>query len=1048
MPITVDPIENEDRYNFMSTGQHDGDDGPGDRRMLMATGPFNIRPGDSARIVVGIILGSTATGKDATGTTDDMAELVRKVRFAQFVYDNQFRAPQAPDYSVIRGYESDGSFFQVPAQGWLGLNNSVVIKWDSTSELSIDTLERGLDFLGYRIYRARRTDLDTFDVDNIPNQRKGPLAWKQIGRYEIPVPFIKSGNIVPVSGVAIDEFEIADVIKAGQKKWLVARSAANIQPWFTVWSIMLDQRPPGYLLNVKADSTLDVSRFDRFDSVRFTYFSTQFDVLPQVHRTSASPTPYGLNATEAAAAKDSLIKLILAKKVKMEPFLYSDTVHTQLSDGSTKITNVKRPFEESSIVRHQVIGPYFNIVTNHRTFFDFGDDDGNGEVLYDANPEKSEKLINNIEYTYAVRAYDEGDFLLHTSPKLNIKAVGLPNTVKTMPLASRPGKAVEFEFVLNEADRPRLGGIYNLRLLVQDEQRFNQLFAGKTLEVEFYRDWFGYNHDAVKDPMGTTTPDVGMYNMLMILRDSTTGDELNRWSTTLPPALCGATSFAGFFSENSLVYVDTTGRGITSDTEPILDTVYNPGTGQIERIDTTTFHFPTSNERIVRSGNYTTAAPCFGNKYAFGSVGLAFDYAIEQWGGIYRTGGGEIVSGGDPNIYFGSRDAKVYNESAVLNQPPAYFIPPYPGWTSAVPWNTSYNNGPGVYEITFTDGGTETITTPFIMSSVVGDAPGKNKFVTFENVKYLNMSVRNVAEFNRSQVNTDGSLSTIPVNYPFDLSLVQPTIDTASQVREFPNPELVPIGSYAIAGYGWRNTQNGDSKISNLRYYAADTNQAHPVGQGGRYYQSRTISTTGEDTLDFVHVMTIAGSQFTVDFARKGKKSTAVPITPTPPDAPSPQSDFKAGDKIRVYTYGGALGYPFDHVKAYARIKQYDPEIAAEAYTDEQLDQIQVVPNPFYVTHEGIRSPFEGKLYFTRLPRKATISIYTTNGDLINTFQHDESTSDDPSTYGTYVWDLLTKNRQRVTSQMLIAKIETPDGASTTRKFSIVVGPARISSEE
>jgi hypothetical protein len=34
---------------------------------------------------VGIILGGTANGGDATGTTEDMAELIRKVRFAQFV---------------------------------------------------------------------------------------------------------------------------------------------------------------------------------------------------------------------------------------------------------------------------------------------------------------------------------------------------------------------------------------------------------------------------------------------------------------------------------------------------------------------------------------------------------------------------------------------------------------------------------------------------------------------------------------------------------------------------------------------------------------------------------------------------------------------------------------------------------------------------------------------------------------------------------------------------------------------------------------------------
>lgn len=112
------------------------------------------------------------------------------------------------------------------------------------------------------------------------------------------------------------------------------------------------------------------------------------------------------------------------------------------------------------------------------------------------------------------------------------------------------------------------------------------------------------------------------------------------------------------------------------------------------------------------------------------------------------------------------------------------------------------------------------------------------------------------------------------------------------------------------------------------------------------------------------------------------------------------------------------------------------------------MEQIQVVPNPYYVTHEGISSPYQSKLYFTRLPSKCTIKIYTTTGELVNTFQHDESTSEDPSTYATFVWDLLSKNRQRVTSQTLVAKIETPDGSTVVRKFTIVVGPARIVTEE
>jgi hypothetical protein len=143
-------------------------------------------------------------------------------------------------------------------------------------------------------------------------------------------------------------------------------------------------------------------------------------------------------------------------------------------------------------------------------------------------------------------------------------------------------------------------------------------------------------------------------------------------------------------------------------------------------------------------------------------------------------------------------------------------------------------------------------------------------------------------------------------------------------------------------------------------------------------------------------------------------------------------------------TLGGALGFPYDNTKVNIAVAQYDPGAAGRDYTDEQLEQIQVVPNPYYVTHEGIRSPFEGRLYFTRLPANCTIKIYTTSGSLVREIVHSETTSTDADKVGIEVWDLLSKNRQRIVSQMLIAQIETPSGATVTRKFSIVVGPARI----
>jgi hypothetical protein len=68
---------------------------------MMATGPFHMRPHDTSRTVVGLVFAATGKGGDADGTVEDLAELVRKVEFAQKVYDENFRAPQPPDPAVI-----------------------------------------------------------------------------------------------------------------------------------------------------------------------------------------------------------------------------------------------------------------------------------------------------------------------------------------------------------------------------------------------------------------------------------------------------------------------------------------------------------------------------------------------------------------------------------------------------------------------------------------------------------------------------------------------------------------------------------------------------------------------------------------------------------------------------------------------------------------------------------------------------------------------------------------------------------------------------------
>ncbi len=81
--IESDPRDDDSRYNFMSQAVLDGDNGEGDKRFLMATGPFHMLPGQKAKIAVAIVFAHGSKGGESDGTSEDLvgvAELTRKAR--------------------------------------------------------------------------------------------------------------------------------------------------------------------------------------------------------------------------------------------------------------------------------------------------------------------------------------------------------------------------------------------------------------------------------------------------------------------------------------------------------------------------------------------------------------------------------------------------------------------------------------------------------------------------------------------------------------------------------------------------------------------------------------------------------------------------------------------------------------------------------------------------------------------------------------------------------------------------------------------------------
>jgi hypothetical protein len=952
--IDIDPTTDEQRYQFMSTGLKDGDLGAGDKRFLMSTGPFNMLPGDTARVVVGLIMANAATdnGKKTTptGTEEDISELVRKDKFAQFVYDNNFKAPKPPD---------------VPRMTWEPINNGVIVHWDSTAELSFDNLEGGLDFLGYRLYRARNLNVDTFDVDYVYAQNRTPEGWKEIASWQLPYPFIKSD------------------IRAENR---------TDSPFF-------DQI---YLLSQSADSmTINVMRMGTGINPQFTY--TQKTGTLTAYGINPLNEPWG--AFYSGANFQNLRDTIFLGRIEIDRAISRSEVpvFNNLNDSAQRVSIIEKlyslvqqnkadiifpEFEDKPYVRNNIIVPFMKEFTNNRTFVDVGDDDDNGTITQTNNPASTEKLINGIDYYYRMLAYDEGDYRQPT-PAKSTPSVTESNVIRTTPLAARAGQDVSISIIDSTADL--FGGISNFKFLIKDQDRVQQLFAGHTLEVEFEPVTLGTFFGLRASERSNTGKFNGYYGVNIIFRDVTTGQLLAEYTTAFEPVQCG--TIIGTFSENASVFIGDTA---------VCDTCLPKN-----------FAEPTAVGKMGRAGTYTTDASCNApNQYVYDALGFTFDYNFVQYGGVYRAFAGTVTKGdATPDMVKFSKVTQLAQFNPLTGQ------------------IETYNEGPAKFIVQFSQGGQENVAVKI----------GNTTNVVDFTLSYLNVKVFKSV----SDTLTTGKILESYVEIPHQ-SLTNP--DGILDVRDLSH------NSYNLSAYGWVNgdwdtTTDGRRRNNVLERRKQSTQESTgtsvvPVGTQGRYYLT-SVTPDGQNTIKFTHVFLADGATFGIDFANKQGPKASITYNMFPEQAIMPTNDIEAGDEVVFQTYGGAAGFPKTGAKIVAKVSD---TTALTDYTNDILNQVQVVPNPYYVTHAGQNSQYDAKIYFTKLPAECTISIYTINGDLIRTINHNESSLPEANRtfrQGTDVWDLLSDNKQRSASQVLIAKIETPNGASSIVKFSIVTGGYR-----
>lgn len=151
------------------------------------------------------------------------------------------------------------------------------------------------------------------------------------------------------------------------------------------------------------------------------------------------------------------------------------------------------------------------------------------------------------------------------------------------------------------------------------------------------------------------------------------------------------------------------------------------------------------------------------------------------------------------------------------------------------------------------------------------------------------------------------------------------------------------------------------------------------------------------------------------------------------PRAINASAKWTAGDQFFIYPYSvtrPGLVYEFD-----SKLPQFgNTTVAAERNA---LNDIRVVPNPYYGYNVNEKSSTQRFVTFRKLPVNCTIRIYTLNGDLVKKIVKNDQNS-------TTNWNLTNLDDIPIASGLYLALIDAPGIGQKTMKLAIFTPEERV----
>ncbi len=200
------------------------DANPGDRRLLLASGPFTMALGDTQEVVVAVM---AALGSDRLSS---ISVLKFTDRFAQEAFDNLFELPRPPQPPVLSATEFDGQILL----NW-GENPTEVARTEGV-------VDRDFAFQGYNVYQlptagaslSQGIKLATFDlVDEVTTIAQETFDQGSGLVLELPVQIGRNSGIQRTFVIARDRLREKPLINGQTYFFAVTAYSFNGTPGLT-----------------------------------------------------------------------------------------------------------------------------------------------------------------------------------------------------------------------------------------------------------------------------------------------------------------------------------------------------------------------------------------------------------------------------------------------------------------------------------------------------------------------------------------------------------------------------------------------------------------------------------------------------------------------------------------------------------------------------------------------------------------------------------------------------------------------------------------------